>query len=359
MKVTASEKQFLCAPAAALFQQCHAATLLQLPGGQLIAAFFAGEREGAGDTAIWLAQQKNSQWQSARRINAEAGLAHWNPVLHWRNTDNPAALLFYKVGANVHEWLTRLSISVSDGANWSAPQALVAQDKTPRGPVKNKLITLSNGVWLAPSSVEDEQHWDAFVDYSSDQGASWQRIDVPFMHHNPAEKTLAKANSSAWDGLQNNALWECDPARVFAWDGIIQPTLWESTPGNVHMLLRSTRGFIYRSDSTNFGRTWCAAYATKLPNNNSGIDLLRLPSGQLLLVHNPVGGNWAKRYPLILSGSNDNGQSWFELTCLESEEGEFSYPAIIADQDNANIVHISYTWNRQNIVYQRMRLNMN
>lgn len=36
--------------------------------------------------------------------------------------------------------------------------------------------------------------------------------------------------------------------------GIIQPTLWESEPGHVHMLLRSTAGRIFRSDSTDGGK---------------------------------------------------------------------------------------------------------
>lgn len=61
--------------------------------------------------------------------------------------------------------------------------------------------------------------------------------------------------------------------------GVIQPTLWESSPGTVHMLLRSTEGSIYRSDSTDGGVSWCPPYDTGLPNNNSGIDLDRLPNG--------------------------------------------------------------------------------
>ena len=56
---------------------------------------------------------------------------------------------------------------------------------------------------------------------------------------------------------------------------MIQPTLWEDSTG-VHMLIRSNAGKIYKSDSTDFGMTWCKAYETPYPNPNSGIDLVKL-----------------------------------------------------------------------------------
>ena len=68
---------------------------------------------------------------------------------------------------------------------------------------------------------------------------------------------------------------------------MIQPTLWESKDGSVHMLTRTKLGKIYRSDSLDGGKTWCRAYATNLPNNNSGIDPvsythLTLPTNSLV-----------------------------------------------------------------------------
>lgn len=108
-----------------------------------------------------------------------------------------------------------------------------------------------------------------------------------------------------------------------------------------------------RSDSTDNGKTWCEAQPTSLPNNNSGIDLVRTPSGVLVLAWNPVGGNWGQRYPISLSVSTDNGESWAEPVDLENEQGEFSYPAIISDGD---VIHLTYTWNRKNIVYYRFQI---
>lgn len=329
----------------ALFNNCHASTVVELPGGELLVAYFAGLREGEGDCAIWLSRTASGSWQMPERAIAEHGLPHWNPVLH---AEGARVWLFYKVGATVHDWITRLTVSEDGGRSWGPSRALVPGDTAPRGPVRNKLIVLTGGAWLAPGSVETERHWDAFVDRSDDAGLTWHRADVSIKHC-----ASGKPGAGIWQGLAANALWETDLDRVFQWDGVIQPTLWQSAPDHLHMLLRSTRGRVYRSDSADPGRSWTSAYATALPNNNSGLDLAQLPDGRLVLAYNPVEGNWGRRYPISLAGSTDNGETWSSLMDLETEEGEFSYPAVIATEGH---LHVTYTWNRTNIVHHRFRV---
>jgi len=84
---------------------------------------------------------------------------------------------------------------------------------------------------------------------------------------------------------------------------------------------------------------------TDLPNPNSGIDALTLADGRHLLVHNPVS---RCRSPLAVSLS-ENGEAWQEIATLESERGEFSYPAIVQRGDG--LVHISYTNRRKTITH--------
>lgn len=345
MQLNAGPREPLLPADHTLFGQCHAATLAALPSGGLLGAFFAGTREGAGDTAIWLAAYHERIWLPPRRLFAEPGLAHWNPVLH---VEAGRVWLFYKVGPDVHCWITRVAVSGDNGASWSKPRPLIPGETAPRGPVKNKLLVLSDGTWLAPGSVEDHAYWNAFVDRSTDRGETWQRSDVPLPR--PA-RPAAPATEEVWSGLARGALWETDPSRTFAWDGVIQPGLWQSAPNRVHMLLRSTRGRIYRSDSTDAGRNWSPAFATQLPNNNSGLDVVRLASGALVLACNPVAGNWVSRSPLSLLSSSDNGETWTYQLDLEMEAGEFSYPSIIASGSG---LHVVYTANRRNIVYREV-----
>lgn len=40
------------------------------------------------------------------------------------------------------------------GQTWSAPRELVNGNRGGRGPVRNKVIILSNGDWIAPTSTE-------------------------------------------------------------------------------------------------------------------------------------------------------------------------------------------------------------
>ena len=217
------------------------------------------------------------------------------------------------------------------GFTWSQPKELVEGDVGGRGPVRCKPIVLSKGTWLAPASIETPEKWDCFVDMSKDKGQTWIKS-----HFVPIDHKKLKGK------------------------GIIQPTLWESEPGKVHMLLRSTEGFIYRSDSNDFGVTWSPAYPTELPNNNSGIDLIKMDNGILVLVYNPVSGNWAERTPIVCSISKDNGHTWEQKLILDKnhnpksrEDGEFSYPAIIGKGDN---VYISYTWRRKSIAFYELKL---
>lgn len=324
MNVVGAFKMLILAEEEKPFANCHATTLAALSDGSIVAAWFGGTREGHHDVDIWGAIRINGSWSTPFRMAGEEGIPHWNPVLF--ADDEGTVYLFYKVGHTIPEWITRVSVSRDGGRTWSKPAELVPGDRSGgRGPVKNKPIVLRNGVWAAPASVETGQAWDAFVDLSSDGGRTWTRsADVPIDHAALKDK------------------------------GIIQPSLWETDDGHVHMLLRSTEGFLYRSDSAD-GSVWNEAYATSLPNNNSGIDLVRLADGSLLLVHNPVSGNWAERSPLVVSTSEDNGASWRVMLMLEADAGEYSYPAIVA-RDNQ--VFITYTWNREQVAFWELTVEL-
>jgi predicted neuraminidase len=51
------------------------------------------------------------------------------------------------------------------------------------------------------------------------------------------------------------------------------------------------------------------------------------------------------RTPLVLSISADDGATWNSGPTLESDPGEYSYPAII--QAASGEIHVTYTWKRK------------
>lgn len=302
------------------FAQCHASSIVQAVNGRLICVWFGGTAEKNPDVGIWMSRFADGAWSAPVRAAKVSETAHWNPVL-FRDAKG-VVYLFFKVGPDVDCWQTYWMKSQDNGQTWSEAVELVPGDKVGRGPVKNKPIILSDGAWLAPGSTKIKG-WKCFVDRSTDSGATWTRSD-DFVVDKKSDKKLRGP-------------------------GCIQPTLWESEPGKVHALMRSAAGWVWRADSEDGGKTWSAVTPTELPNNNSGIDLLRLEDGRLLLVYNPVGMNWGPRTPLDLAVSADNGQTWKSIAHLEDDpnlDSEYSYPTIARTKDG---IAISYTWNRQRV----------
>lgn len=322
-------KEFVFTGETAPTAQCHASTVAALPGGVVAAAWFGGTREGADDVRIWFSVRENGVWSKAVPLDEGEQVSHWNPVLF---ADADRLMLFYKKNKPISQWYTMFRESRDGGKRWSAPKELVGGDLGGRGPVKNKPIRQNNLI-LAPASLELGT-WRAFVDISEDGGQTWTPSNMIYISE---------------DQRQFQNTWNSDSEdKTFKSKGIIQPTLWASSEKDVHMLLRSSEGAIYRSDSKDEGRTWCMAYPTEMPNNNSGLDLAVLPDGRLVLICNPVGKNWGPRTPVSLFVSGDNGKSFAKFADLETDEGEYSYPSIICAD---NTVYIVYTYKREKIAF--------
>jgi predicted neuraminidase len=301
VNVVSSEFVFQSAP----FKECHASTIVELSDGDLLVAWFAGSHEGDQSVAIWGARRSRGGWTLPEVWAREPGAPCWNPVLF--RDQGSRIWLFYKVGPSPETWSGAYKTS-AEGKSWSAATYLPAGLL---GPIKNKPILLASGDIVAGTSVESYNAWSAWVEISRDQGQSWHKygpITVP--EHNR---------------------------------GIIQPTLWESAPGHLKMLVRATQeiGSICEASSEDGGETWTPARPTALPNPNSGIDATSMANGTVALVYNH---SKTGRSPLNLAFSRDNGATWLPVLDLETEPGEYSYPAIIQTKDG--LLHITYTWRR-------------
>lgn len=293
--------------------ESHASTILARGDGLRLAAWFGGTKEGEPDVLIYVSRFEGGEWSAPVAVTPEVGIQHWNPVLFEMGGE---VVLFYKMGYPIADWHTRYITSKDFGKTWSEPSELIEGDVSGgRGPVKNKPIRISNGKVLAPGSTE-RGAWRCFIDIFD--GKEWRKRNIPVVLD---------------DGEKIN---------------VIQPTLWESGAGHIHALLRSNKGRIYRSDSSDYGENWSPIYATDMPNNNSGIDCIRLSDGRIVLICNPIEKNWGPRTPLSVFVSSDNGKSFAKELDLETEEGGFAYPAVI---ENDGILHITYTYNRKKIVY--------
>jgi predicted neuraminidase len=85
-----------------------------------------------------------------------------------------------------------------------------------------------------------------------------------------------------------------------------------------------------------------------MPNNNSGIDCVKLSDGRIVLICNPIEKNWGPRTPLSVFVSDDNCVTFKKELDLETDEGGFAYPSVV---ENGGCLHIVYTYNRKKIVH--------
>ena len=303
VKAETSELIFEKAP----FEQCHASTILELPDGKLLAAWFGGKHERDPSVEIWMSSKpKGGTWSAPEAMTHFPETPTWNPVL-FRDSSGKI-WLFFKLGPDEQNWIGAYRTSTDDAKTWSdvvyLPGGLL-------GPIRCKPITLSDGAILAGTSVEAYQTYTAWMERSTDGGKTWS-IHGPLVY---------------------------DDVRK----GLIQPTIWETKDGHVRALMRSTRtiGAIVESTSSDGGRTWGPVTKTALPNPDAGIDAVKMTDGRVALVFN----NTARgRSPLNLAFSDDDGKTWGTPYVLEDEPGEYSYPAIIQGRDGN--LQITYTWKR-------------
>ncbi len=254
---------------AAKKKQAHCASLLVTSEGTQLIAWFEGEHEGARDTGIRIARQTAAMAESETCFPFDdADSCHWNPVLAEFGS---RIWLFFKRGFRIDEWVTYVSHSRDDGQTWTTPTVLVAGKQAGgRGPVRHRPHEYA-GLWVAPGSLEVWQPkpcWDVFVDLFD--GYSWHQVPIGLDHTN------------------------------FRGAGCIQPALWQTSKGQLAMLCRSTAGRAFYSETSD-PYTWPQLAATSLPNNNSGLAVAKLPSGQLVCIHNDCSDDWGARNRLVIS----------------------------------------------------------
>lgn len=347
------------------FPASHAGSVCELPNGDLLAAWYAGSKESSPDS-ICLGSRLpagSDQWQSPEIWVDVANHASGNPRV-FMGPDNAVWLIS---PVNYGHWCdggTRMFFKKSYdlGKTWK-DLAILPTRRRILG--KNKPLHIVHpDIWIMP--MEYEGLGDAAFMRSVNQGKTWKTIDCP--------------GSGAY---------------------LDQPTLVQLGNGDLLSLMRSWEGNIYKTISHDLGLTWTTPIPTQLLNPNSGIDMVRLRSGKIVLAQNPVGFGpkgeltvdivdgirvparqnlkelrkagdyeldrmivagepdlvmhpggylaWGPRSPLCLSVSTDEGESWMEKVSLESEPGEYSYPAIIQRSDGT--VHVVYTYKRQAMKY--------
>ena len=321
------------------YNSCHAADLLELPNGDILCCWFAGSNEGNADISIVVSRLKfgESQWSKPVKVSDDPDRSEQNPSLFL--APNGEVWLMYTAQTaksaipdtkfNLQYTAEiRRKISRDNGENWGKTETVFAREGSF---CRQKIQVLSNGRWIFGNWIcfKDDTHNGSditVVQISDDQGKNWRGVEIPGSR------------------------------------GRVHANILEVEPGKLIALFRSrSADNIYYSVSDDWGENWSVPIRTDLPNNNSSISAIKLRSGALALVYNPVRANddpnitvWPRlRCPVALALSDDNGKTWPVIRLVEMGDGyigkannvnnhRYEYPVVMQSADGR--IHVAYSY---------------
>jgi len=304
----------------------HSASIEVLPNGDLFATWFAGSREGARDVDLYGARRVSGQlfWSKPEIVVASTPDHSAGNSTLWYDNQTSKLWLFYVIeeGTNWEEAVVKRMYSTDLGLTWSEPIYVKKEWGWMSG---TDLVELSNGDLLLPLYDEGGAtgpKWSVMFYISEDRGDTWDVF--------PKDRQLTSPK------------------------GMIQGNVVELESGHLLMYARTRDTWVYKSESTDFGRTWSVSEKTDIPNNNARIALEKLDSGALVLVYNPVPYRGGPRNPLRVALSYDNGVTWPYMKDIENGPAlaEYSYPWLTQGPDG--YLHIAYTFRRTRIRYAKL-----
>lgn len=325
------------------------AIMAKAPNGDLLVAWLSGaDKEPSPDNCVLLSRSADGgdTW-SAPEILVPAGEMAGILTNLYTSTDGTTVIALgahWPASKEYTEWHYFRMESADSGRTWSALQPFDLGDEGARhysishgqGPVE-----LSNGEFLFPGMFYDLR--------PEPLRAPAQQL----AHASSEAEALAMPPGDGGDGgkfseyLMGCCVWLSPDDKGLEWQGLhgridnrplglIENTVAEMSDGRLVMLMRAEwGGFLWRSDSTDHGRTWTPAWQTDIPNAGSLVHLLRLNDGRIALLHNPTSGEVGRkgpRDPLSLWISDDDMQSWsYQEDILTG--GALAYPNALQMDD--------------------------
>jgi hypothetical protein len=130
-----------------------------------------------------------------------------------------------------------------------------------------------------------------------------------------------------------------------------EPDWWILADQSLAAVFRDNRrsGFVYRSFSTDDGRTWSAPVKTNFPDATSKLSGLQLKDGRYVLVSNP---NPKRRDPLALSVSDD-GMVFTKMLYLVGGR-HIDYPHVIEHEGH---LYIAFAGGKQSVEVLKVKLS--
>ena len=304
----------------------HAGTITQLHDGRLLAAWFAGTREGASDVQIMMSSLTpgETHWATPTAITTREQTADelnryiaklGNPILF---ADSRKRVWLFYVTVSMGGWSgssISLKYSDDDGVTWSPAERLVT----------SPFLNISTLVKGCPIECESGH------------------LVLPVYH-----EFLRKFGEAMIISPEGQLV---SKIRLTSEQGAIQPWI---VPVDCQASVAFYRQSGYRRKQVLMNRLDDVFSSSRgpieladVPNPDASIAVIRRPNGDYLMACNPMESG---RHRLSLATSQD-GLNWKILRDVEAAEppAEYSYPYLI--QTARGEYHLVFTWNRTKIGY--------
>ncbi|TRO41568.1 hypothetical protein EQ832_00710 [Pseudomonas sp. ALS1131] len=279
----------------------HSASITGLPGGDLMAAWFAGSREGAADVQIRAARfdAASGQW-SVERVLATREATQRAVGKHIRKLGNPVISL----APDNRLWLFYVSVSLGGWAG-SAVNAMVSDDlgetwSAPRQLVTSPFLNISTLVRAAPVFHADGS------------------IGLPVYH-----EFLGKFPEYLHLSTSGEVLGKY---RIGKGRYSLQPTVVALDERRAVALLRYAGEAHHRvlaSYSEDAGRSWSRPEPVEPSNPNSSLAAVGRPDGSLLVAMNDLEDG---RFRLTLYATDAKLANWRTLGELDETPNPWGEP---------------------------------
>ncbi|MBN1818222.1 MAG: exo-alpha-sialidase [Sedimentisphaerales bacterium] len=385
-------------------EHVHGSTIVELPNGDLLAAWFQGSGERwADDVRImgaWL-RSGRAKWSEPFVLADTPGFPDINPIL-FLDPKERLWLMWYTVIAN--QWETSLikyricEEPISNGPprwDWQDVLHVKPGDSAERGIQTNDRFVLSvkrqiedYGKYLfeesggvdSPMREILKLRWQQWKEellgkaggqdmirrgilVNPDGGQEEKQLGYPYFRRmgwqtkNKAviidgRRMIVPLYSDGFsftlmaitDDLGRT--WTFSEPLVGA--GNIQPSIAMKADGELVAYMRDNGPppqRLHISTSLDKGRTWTGVRDSSLPNPGSGADIVTLRNGHWILAYNDTEDG---RHSLAVSLSLDEGKTWSHIRHLERDLRDRNiatrshYPSIIQGKDGA--VHVVYSY---------------
>jgi predicted neuraminidase len=330
----------------------HGSSLVQIPNGDLLCAWFHGSGERtADDVVINGARLKNGQEQCSEifLMADTPNLPDCNPTLF---LDAREKLWLFWIAVRANRWehsLLRYKTSTeydTDGAprwNWQDVILLKPGEEFAKALQEDfKKLNFRQDMWSEYARPYAELILVAAEEKAKRQ-EGWMTRNHPLQLQNG--RILLPLYSDGFNlslvaiSEDDGATWR--PSRPIVGLAGIQPSLVQKDDGTIVAFFRDAGGApkrVLKSISKDQGETWSVMKDTDIPNPGSSLQVRELQNGMWAMIYNDTE---EERDSLAFSLSDDEGETW-KWTRHIGQGERYAYPSMI--QDKEGLIHISYTY---------------